>query len=69
MNVYEVTYENHTLYFIAENQDHLLTLVSQMLGTCDYSNLINRLAIKRVSGTNFNDGLHFYLGLINDSRY
>lgn len=69
MNLYEVTYQNHTLNFLAEDRDHLLTLVSQMLDRCDYSNLIKELDIKHVAGKNPVDGFNFYLGLFNDSGF
>lgn len=69
MNLYRVTYENDTLYFLAEDKDHLLTLVSQLIYSYDYSNLINKLDIERVAGNNHADSFHFYAGLFNDGRF
>ncbi len=67
-NVYFVEYEDFSLYFIAEDQDMLMTLVSQQLENYDYANLISKLKIQRVAGKNHCDGMDFYLRLAYDKN-
>ena len=64
MKLYKVTVDNHTLYFIAEDRDHLMTLVASLLNTADYAE-INRIAkIEQLAGSREPDQLNFYQGLV-----
>jgi hypothetical protein len=67
MNLYLVTYDNQTLYFIAPNKDKLLKLICSEACNYDYANLIKRLQIFRVAGKNVLDDFVFFKDFISGS--
>lgn len=63
MKLYKVTLEGNELHFIAEDKDHVITLLSTLVGTTDYLSLINAAKIEQVAGPQTPGELNFYVGL------
>lgn len=63
MKLYKVTIESNELHFIAEDKDHVITLLSSLLGITDYLSLINNAIIEQVAGPETPGEISFYAGL------
>lgn len=63
MKIYKVTLEGNELHFIAEDKDHVITLLSSLIGTTDYFSLMNNADIQQVAGPVEYDEISFYAGL------
>lgn len=64
MKAYKVTIYEHILYFIAEDRDMLLTLVSTLLKETDYAALNKMMCAEQVAGNKTPDSYNFYKALV-----
>jgi hypothetical protein len=63
MKLYKVKLDGNELIVIADDKDHVITIISKALNTSDYYYVINNIEINQVGGPISEDEVNFYANL------